>query len=92
MNGPETSAGFDKNPAQMDDLEYSAWVAERMMGGWIPLAQYQRVYPEETQAKIDTRIARKVWLRGVHYVVPPQSRAWVNLPAIRAWIESGAQE
>lgn len=81
--------GADKAPSQMSDAEYSAWVAERMMGGWIPLRDYQRIYPAETQAKIDTRLARKVWKRGVHYEVPPQSRAWVNLLAIRAWIESG---
>lgn len=80
--------GFTKNPSEMDDAEYSAWVTERMMGGWIPLRDYQRLYPAETQAKIDTRLARKVWVRGVHYAVPPQSRAWVNVIAIRKWIES----
>lgn len=96
MHGPDADHGqpedkerFTKNPSQMSDEEYSAWVAERMMGGWIPLRDYFRMYPGETQAKIDTRIARKVWLRGVHYAVPPQSRAWVNLREIRKWIESG---
>lgn len=85
----ESEKGFDKNPSQMSDEEYSSWIVERMMGGWVPLAHYLRCYPEETQAKIDTRIARKVWKRGVHFQVPPQSRAWVNLIAIREWIESG---
>lgn len=81
--------GASKAPSEMSDEEYSAWVMEQLMGGWVPLAQYMRLYPEETKAKIDTRIARKVWIRGVHYEVPPQSRAWVNLIAIRVWIESG---
>lgn len=83
------TTGFTKNPVEMDDAEYSAWIAERLMGGWVPLAHYFRCYPEETQAKIDTRLARRVWTRGVHYTVPPQSRAWVNLIEIRKWIESG---
>jgi hypothetical protein len=63
-----------------------------MMGGWVPLPDYLRHYPAETQAKIDTRLARGVWKRGTHYIVPPQSRAWVNLLAIRAWIESGGRD
>lgn len=81
--------GSEKDPSQMTDEEYSEWVTTRMMGGWVPLRSYLRHYPDETQAKIDTRLARKVWQRGVHYIVPPQSRAWVNLIAIRKWIESG---
>lgn len=89
MTAAKSEEGFDKNPSEMDDAEYSAWVAEKMMGGWIPLRQYLRMYPEETQAKIDTRLSRKVWKRGVHYVTPAHSRAWVNLIKIREWIEDG---
>jgi hypothetical protein len=78
-----------KAPSAMSDEEFATWVSERMMAGWVPLRTYLRHYPDETQAKIDTRLARGVWTRGVHYSVPPQSRAWVNLLAIRKWIESG---
>jgi hypothetical protein len=84
-----SEGSFEKDPSKMSDTEYSAWITETMMGGWVPLRQYLRTYPDETQAKIDTRLSRKVWERGVHFAVPPKSRAWVNLPAIRQWIESG---
>jgi hypothetical protein len=76
-----------KNPSEMSDDEYSTWVAERMMQGWVPLAHYQRMYPDETQAKVDMRVARGDWVRGVHYSAPAGSRAWVNLIAIREWLE-----
>lgn len=100
MHGPDADHGYGqpekkeglKSPSQMTDLEYSAWVTERMMGGWVPLRDYLRHYPGETQAKVDTRIARGIWLRGVHYSVPKGSRAWINLLAIRKWIEDGGPE
>lgn len=78
------------DPSKMSDDEYRDWAMRVLMGGWIPLRDYFRMYPSETQSAIDTRVNRKVWQRGVHYVVPPNANAWVNLIAIREWVQRGA--
>lgn len=79
--------------AEMSAEEYTLWIAEKMMGGWVPIEHYMRMYPREKRNNIDKRLKRGIWKHGVHYAVPDRAaRAWVNLLAIRAWIEADARE
>lgn len=83
----------DKPIAEMSAEEYARWMAEQMMGGWVPIDRYMRMFPNEKRKNIETRLQRGIWKRGVHYSVPQRgSRAWVNLIAIRKWIEDDARQ
>lgn len=82
----------NKPLAEMSAEEYALWIGEKMMGGWVPIEHYMRMFPKEKRKNIEVRLKRGIWKRGVHYAVPDRSsRAWVNLLAIRAWIESDQQ-
>lgn len=58
-----------------------------MMGGWVPLARYLQMFPDETANAVYKRVQNGVWAKQVHYAKPTGSAAWVNLPAIRLWVE-----
>ncbi len=72
---------------EMTDSEFLEWVVADRMAGWIPLRMFLRMYPTESVKSVEQRLRRGIWQRGVHYHVPDRSGAWVNLNAIRAWIE-----
>lgn len=82
MNKPDL-----KPISEMSNDEFNDFVMNSMMAGWIPLKMYLKIYPTETKLAIETRLNRKVWKHGVHYKVPSRGHPWVNLHAIRAWIE-----
>jgi hypothetical protein len=63
-----------------------------LMGGWIPLAQYLRMFPDESANAVYKRVQSGVWRKQVHYVAPQGSPAWVNLPAIRLWLEGRLEQ
>lgn len=73
----------------MTNEEFFKFVIEDTMQGWIPMKTYLKLFPGETRAGIEARIARKVWKRGVHYNVPDKGRTWVCLTAIRQWVTDG---
>lgn len=58
-----------------------------MMGGWVPLATYLKMFPDESQNAIHKRVQQGKWLRQVHYSAPKGGAGWVNLPAVRLWLE-----
>lgn len=58
-----------------------------LLGGWIPLEQYLKMFPSETANKVYKRVQQGAWQVQVHYAAPKGSTAWVNLIAIRLWIE-----
>lgn len=72
--------------AKKTDKEYLEEIIKDMMGGWVPVKLYCDLYGE-TMPKIKHRLKQGYWQRGVHYAVPPGSSAWVNLPAVRRWLE-----
>lgn len=83
----------NKPITEMSPQEYAFWIAEKMMGGWVPIEHYMRMFPHEKRKNIDIRLQRGIWQRGVHYSVPDRSnRAWINLLAVRRWIEEGQKE
>jgi hypothetical protein len=57
-----------------------------LMGGFIPQAQYQELYPSETDAAIRMRIQNGHWIKGVHFGQPPGTRRWINVTAVKAWL------
>lgn len=81
-------SGDIKPVSEMSNQEFLDWVMTDRMGGWIPLKLYLRIYPTESANNIEQRLRRGIWQRGVHYRIPDRSGAWVNLNAIRAWIEA----
>ena len=80
-----------KSPAEMTDDEFREFVVNQMLQGWIPVKMYLKMFPTETLSGIDTRVARKHWVQGVHYNSPPGSTAWVNLIKIREWASGQEQ-
>lgn len=73
--------------ARMSEEEFVEKCLSDMMGGWIPLERYLKLYPEEKANAVHKRVQQGVWQRQVHYAAPRGSSAWVNLPAIRLWLE-----
>jgi hypothetical protein len=72
---------------QLTEDEFIEHCLNDMMGGWIPVTLYVRLYPTENLNKIHKRVQQGVWQRQVHYAVPKGGTGWVNLPAIRLWLE-----
>lgn len=81
-----------KTVAEMTNDEFLKYVVEEGLRGWIPLKTYLRLFPEESKPAIETRMKRKHWQRGVHYSTPEGGKIWVNLLAIRAWVEGDKDE
>jgi hypothetical protein len=81
----------EKDPLKMTEPEFVEHALNDMLGGWVPLAVYQRMFPEETTNAIHIRVKRGIWQRRVHYIAPSGSSPWVNLKAIRAWLEASAE-
>lgn len=85
--------------ALMDDIdqglhlteeEFIAKITKDMMGGWVPLQVYLQAYPMETANAVHNRVRRGHWQHRVHYSAPKGGGAWVNVPAIRLWLEGQA--
>jgi hypothetical protein len=74
------------DPRLMKNDEFQEFVISKMLQGWIPLKTYLTMFPSETASKVDTRLSRGIWKRGVHHTVPRGAQAWVNLNAIREWV------
>lgn len=90
MSAPTTSS-LERTADGLSEDEFIVKCLSDMMQGWIPLKTYLRMYPDENKATIETRVYRGTWKRRVHYFAPKGGTAWVNLPAIHAWV-SGADE
>lgn len=76
-----------RTEGQLSEEQFVERCLKDMLGGWVPLPQYLKMVPEETANKIHKRVQQGTWLRQVHYAAPDGGCAWVNLPAIRLWIE-----
>ncbi len=76
---------------EMTEDEFIDHCLADMMGGWVPVSRYLKLYPEETQGMIASRVKRGIWVRREHYAAPRGGPGWVNLPAIRRWVETAPQ-
>lgn len=71
----------------LSEADFVAKCLNDMLNGWVPLAHYVHLFPCETANKVHKRVHQGTWQRQVHYASPEGGPAWVNLPAIRLWIE-----
>jgi len=55
---------------------------------WVRLAKYCELTGEPT-ATVITRMKTGGWAKGVHYVIGPDRRRWVNLEQAQKWVEHG---
>lgn len=76
-----------RDNALLTEEEFVEKCLRDIMNGWVPLEQYLKMYPTETINKVHKRVQQGAWQRQVHYAAPKGSAAWVNLIAIRAWLE-----
>lgn len=54
--------------------------------GSIPLKRYTQLTGETANA-VYLRVRRGIWKRGVHVHQPEGAGLWVNLGAVREWVE-----
>lgn len=78
---------IDSQPP-MTEQEFIEKCLSDFMSGWVPVDRYLQLYPEETAGKIQGRVKQGRWQRGVEYACPKGSRPWINLPAVRRWLEA----
>lgn len=76
-----------RDNALLTEEEFVEKCLRDIMHGWVPMEQYLKMYPTETAAKVHKRVQNKAWQKQVHYAAPKGSAAWVNLIAIRSWLE-----
>ncbi len=72
---------------KMTEEDFVEHCLTNMMGGWVPVATYLRMFPDETMNAIHKRVQQGGWTRQVHYAAPKGSTSWINLPAVRLWLE-----
>lgn len=73
--------------AKKTDKEYLEEIIKDMAGGWIPAKLYMTLFGE-TMDQIRHRLKAGIWQHGEHYAAPRGSSGWVNVPAIRRWIDA----
>jgi len=89
---PGSASTRDSLPnTALTEEEFIDHCLSNMMGGWVPVSRYLKLYPEDSQGRIHSRVKQGGWVRGVHYSAPRGGFPWVNLPAIREWIAKGEQ-
>lgn len=94
MDPRELKALVDRIKAeeQMSEEDFIVHCLSDMMNGWVPLVLYLRMFPDESANKVHKRVQQGGWKRQVHYAAPDGGGAWVNLPAIRLWLEGRLEE
>jgi hypothetical protein len=73
--------------AKKTDKEYLEEIIKDMMCGWVPAKLYMELYGE-TIDQIKHRVKSGIWRHGEHYTVPRGGSSWVNIPAIRQWLDA----
>lgn len=76
-----------REASRLSEEEFVEKCLSDMMGGWVPLSRYLKLYPEDSANKVHKRVQQGEWKRQVHYAAPKGGFAWVNLKAVRLWIE-----
>lgn len=86
-----SAAPPEKLVQDMTENEFIDHCLSDMMGGWVPVTRYLKMFPEETDDMIYGRVRRGIWKRREHYSAPQGGAGWINLPAIRRWLEESQQ-
>lgn len=88
MTAPEVQALLDqiRSGEKLSEEDFIKKCLTDMLGGWVPLAMYLQMFPTETKNAIYKRVQQGAWQRQVHYAAPKGGGAWVNLPAVKAWV------
>lgn len=76
-----------KEVQQMTEEDFIQKCLKDMMGGWVPMPIYLKMFSTENINKIHKRVQQGRWHRQVHYAAPDGGTAWINLPAVRLWVE-----
>lgn len=57
----------------------------------MPVSSYCQLYGE-TKAAVDRRIERGIWVKGIHWYIPPNVKErWLDLEAIEKWARGQKQ-
>lgn len=83
-----TAENFTDEAHALSEQDFIEKALSDMMGGWVPIAVYLRMYPDENINKIHKRVHQGGWKRRVHYSAPQGGSPWINLPAVKAWLEA----
>jgi hypothetical protein len=55
---------------------------------WVKLRRYLEL-SGDTEDAVQKKIARALWIEGLHFKTAPDGVRWYNVEAIEKWVEQG---
>jgi hypothetical protein len=55
---------------------------------WVKMRRYLEL-SGDTEDAVQKKVARGLWLDGLHYKTGPDNVRWFNIEAIEQWVEHG---